>query len=68
MLVMFVYRGVKGTGIVLQGEIRHIHDVKDDEIRIQITSIEQDVNPLKHGYGLELDGFVAIPHDCIKKH
>jgi len=34
MLVMFVYRGVKGTGIVLQGEICHNHDVKDDKIWI----------------------------------
>ena len=63
---MFVYRGVKGTGIVLQGEICHNHDVKDDEIRIQITSIEQDVKHLEHGYGIELDGFAALPIDCFK--
>ena len=42
----FVYRGVKGTGVVLQGEICHNHIVKDNEIRIQITSIEQDATTL----------------------
>ena len=45
---MFVYHGVKGIGIVLQGEICHNHHIKDDKIRIQITSIEQDVNHLEH--------------------
>jgi len=64
---MFVYQGVKGTGVVMQGDTCHNCKVKATEIRLMITSIEkEDLTHHQHRYPIEANSFAAIPVDCLK--